>query len=389
MKLQLFLLSALVGLAGWCVANDVPLPPVNVEAIQVSEPDAIPSVALNVEKIEAPTTPGATFYPTSELPHLSILYLVPNDMDPLPDYRQRLGKILLEIELFYNKELARNGSSARLRMPRDPKTGLVSLEEVKGSQPLKGYPYAGGWKGAMKDVEAYLKAHPHPVRSDRTLIIIPTTDEKPDVPFYGFGKACFALDYPGFDWKDCGKANTPAGEKFRPWYGGMAHELAHGLGLPHNHATRSNEKLYGTTLLAHGNCTLGFSPTFLTPADCAFLESSPPCRVFEPRPLKKADKDLLIAVVPVAETFRICGKLPMESSVRRVVVHYDKDKHDGVNNNYDAESWVLPFGTDGYFDFVFPQEEIHPGKTKSVQIQLYLIHDDGTSEMYRYTHTKA
>ncbi len=321
-------------------------------------------------------------------PTLNILYLVPSDLSPLPNYQQRLGKILLEIETFYNKELIRHGSPARLRMPHDPVSGLVALEEVRGTKPLSGYPYNGGWESALKDIDAYLKATPRPTRSDRNLIIIPTTDQKPDVPFYGFGKSCFALDYPEFDWKDCGKAGTEAGEKFRPWYGGMAHELAHGLGLPHNCAKRSEAKLYGTTLLAHGNRSLGFGPTFLTAADCAFLESSPPCRVFEARPLKKVGQQLDIVVEPWEDTFRIKGKLPTDTSVRRMVAHYDKDEHDNVNNNYDAESWVIPFATDGRFDFTFPQAEITPGKTDSVQIQIYLIHDDATSEMYRYTHVK-
>lgn len=316
---------------------------------------------------------------------LNILYLVPNDMDPLPDYKTRLGKILLEMRNFYNRELARNGSPAALRMPIDPETGLVALEEIKGTQPLAGYPYEGGWKPAMADVTAYLKANPKPTRSDRNLIIIPTIGD-PQVPFYGFGTSCFALDYAGFDWKDCGQ-KTPAGDKFKPWYGGMAHELGHGLGLPHTHATRSQEKLYGTALMGAGNRTLGFEPTFLTPGDCAFLESASPCRIFTPRPLKKAD-GIHLTIRPhltPRPTVRISGKLPEGCTVRRIVAAFDKDDFGGVNDNYDAESFVVPFGTDGTFDFAFPMDEIFPGKTDKCQIQLRLVHDDGTIELLRHT----
>lgn len=319
------------------------------------------------------------------LQELNIIYLVPSDMDPLPNYQSRLGKILLEIANFYNRELARNGSPAALRMPIHPETGLVALEEVKGARPLADYPYDGGWKPALEEVEKYLAANPKPTRSDRTLIIIPTIGE-PKVPFYGLNTFCFALDYEGFDWKDCGK-NTPEGEKFRPWYGGMAHELGHGLGLPHTHATRSQEKLYGTTLMGAGNRTLGFSPTFLTPGDCAFLESTSACRVFNPRPLKKAyglHLDIRSVQHPYPTT-RISGKIPTDSTVRRLVVAFDKDDFGGVNDNYDAESFVVPFSTDGSFDFVFPMDDIFPGNTNAYQIQLRLIHDDGTIELIRHT----
>ena len=311
---------------------------------------------------------------------LNVVYLVPKGMNPLPGYRARLGRILLEMRNFYNRELERNGSPARLRMPLDTQSGLVAVEEIRGQH--ERYPYKGGWKTALPEVEAFLSAHPRPDRSDRTLIIIPTVG-KPDVPFYGFGKFCFALDYEGFDWKDCGQ-KTPEGRRFKPWYGGMAHELGHGLGLPHTHATKSQASQFGTALMGAGNRTLGFSPTFLTPADCAFLESSPPCRVFTPRPLSKA-QNFLPRIGRWEGSVRVFGRLPEGCSVRRMVAAYDKDEFGSVNDNYDAESFVVPISTDGSFDFVFPMAEIHPGKTDKVQIQLRLIHDDGTVEISRPT----
>ncbi len=316
---------------------------------------------------------------------LNIIYLVPSDKEPLDAYKRRLGEILFTIEYFYNTELERNGSAARLRMPKDPETGLVALEEVKGAHTLAEYPYAEGWKTAIPDVEKYLAEHPRATRSDRTLIIIPTTDNPPNVPFYGFGKMCFALDYEGFDIRHCGLAGTPEGEKFRPWFGGLAHELGHGLGLPHTHATVSQEKAFGTALMSHGNRTLGFQPTFLTPTDCAFLESCPASRAFTPRPLVKAEGRFKPTVEWTGEAPHIKGQIPQDSSVRSLVAAFDKDDFGHVNNNYDAESFVVPFDAQGNFAFTFPMEEIHPGKGEKVQIQLYLIHDDGTSELYRYT----
>lgn len=267
-------------------------------------------------------------------------------------------------------------------MPIDPKTGLVALTEVRGSKPHTAYPYKEGWKPAIEDVEAFYRAHPEKKYSDLTLVIIPSGFGT-GVPFYGLGNYCFALDYKGFDFKDCGK-NTPEGKKFKPWYGGMAHELGHGLGLPHTHTTRSQQKLFGTALMGAGNRTLGFTPTCLTPGCCAILESCQVCRVFIPRPC------VLVNTLDLTETVggrsvRIRGTLPPGCTVRRIVAAYDKDVFGDVNDNYDAESFVVPFDRFGHFDFLFPLTEIFPGKTEAFQIQLRLVHEDGTIELIRRT----
>ena len=311
---------------------------------------------------------------------LNILYFVPSDMEPLPGHARRLGRILREVRDFYNRELERNGSEARLRMPLDPETGLVALEIVRAKRPLAEYPYATGGGVALPEINAYLAAHPRDDRSDRTLVIMPTRGE-PTVPFYGFGAYCFALDYEGFDFQDCGR-RTPAGEKFSKWYGGLAHELGHGLGLPHTHATVSQERAgLGTALMGAGNTTLGLSPTFLTPPDCAFLESSSPCRVFQPRPLARLNGLAKLDVERTGGAVRVSGTLlPAPHSVRRLVAAYDKDAVGGVNDNYDAESFLVPLEGET-FDFAFPMEEIHPGKTAKAQVQLRFIHDDGTVEL--------
>ncbi|MEG2810787.1 MAG: hypothetical protein RR889_09105, partial [Akkermansia sp.] len=103
------------------------------------------------------------------------------------------------------------------------------------------------------------------------------------VPFYGMGKICFALDYPDFDLKHIGQA-TKEGQLLTKWYGGLAHELGHGLNLPHNHATKSLQDKFGTALMGAGNYSFGKNPTFLTPASCALLNV---CEVFSTSPSQK------------------------------------------------------------------------------------------------------
>ncbi len=62
-----------------------------------------------------------------------------------------------------------------------------------------------------------------------------------EFPFTAWGRNCFALDYPAFDIKHLGQ-KTREGRLLTKWYGGMAHELGHGLNLPHNHQTASDGK---------------------------------------------------------------------------------------------------------------------------------------------------
>ncbi|MFP3631788.1 hypothetical protein SB776_34865, partial [Burkholderia sp. SIMBA_045] len=92
-----------------------------------------------------------------------------------------------------------------------------------------------------------------------------------NVPFYGTGKTCYALDYPQFDIQYLGTYTYT----FTGWFGGMMHELGHGMNLPHSHETNTetNNPNQGTNLMFyHG--TLGASPTFVNRAGAAILNNS-------------------------------------------------------------------------------------------------------------------
>ena len=101
-------------------------------------------------------------------------------------------------------------------------------------------------------MNAYLDAEPGRRTSQHSFIIMPThydeqyNDMNPGgVPFYGLGINCFALDYAHFDIKHLGQ-NTREGHLLTKWYGGFAHELGHGLNLPHNLGTVSDNNAHGT-----------------------------------------------------------------------------------------------------------------------------------------------
>ncbi|MFT5123023.1 MAG: hypothetical protein ACI9TH_004291 [Kiritimatiellia bacterium] len=69
---------------------------------------------------------------------------------------------------------------------------------------------------------------------------------------------------------------------FNSWYiGGIAHELGHGIGLPHNNGTPEEKSWAGTSLMGGGNHTYraevwgGKNPSFLSQSCALRLVSSP------------------------------------------------------------------------------------------------------------------
>lgn len=336
--------------------------------------------------------------PSREQPYaLNVVYFVPADMEPFPEYERRISEIMLSLQKFYGEEMARNGFPNRtfgLRKSKDGKS--VDIVTVKGKKNGADYPYAGSAGTIIAELDEYFSGKNADKKfSDHTLIIMPSTSgdamNPGGVPFYGYGKNCFALDYPLYDLKFCGK-NDPVGRLFTKWYGGMAHELGHGLNLPHNSGKVSDDEKLGTALMGAGNYTLGLAPTFLTRASASILDC---CQVFrttkmpkKPAPPVNELKELVIRFG--AGGVRVSGVLPAKNRVEHVLVYYDKDECNGVNEDYDAESFVADFDRKTRtFSVAVPAHEIHPGRTGVFQIRLRLINDDGTCAIVRCTFDEA
>ena len=299
---------------------------------------------------------------------LNIVYFLGSDTEPVPDYERRLSELLLYLQQFYGKEMQRHGYGARSFGLDIKSPGRVNIIEYKAKNPAAHYPYenGGGWKAA-RELDGFFKAHPDRKKSQHTLIIMPTwNDEKngPDnpggVPFYGMGRNCFALDYPAFAIKQLGQ-KTREGRLLTKWYGGMPHELGHGLNLPHNHQTASDGKKYGTALMGSGNYTFGTSPTFLTPASCALLDA---CEVFSVTPAQQFyEGKPEVEVGDVAISFKgdqilVSGNYKSPQTVKALNV-YIQDPPYAVNQDYDAVSFSRRLGKkSGKFSMKIDKKEL-------------------------------
>lgn len=320
---------------------------------------------------------------------LNVVYFLGSDTEPVPDYERRLSELLLHLQQFYGKEMARNGYGPRSFGLDMKSPGSVNIIVYKAKKPASNYPYEdGGGHRALVEMEEYFKAHPGMKRSDHTLFIMPTwkDDKNSDlspggVPFYGMGRNCFALDYPAFELKHLGQ-KTKEGQLLTKWYGGMAHELGHGLNLPHNHATTTDTQKLGTALMGGGNYTFGSSPTFLTPASSALLDA---CEVFSFNPKKefyKGDsavrlKDFSISFADKGEKISLSGSYSCKQAVRALNVYF-QDPPYAVNQDYDAVSFSYPLGKkSGRFSAKIDKKELYGLTNNTFQIELMFVLDSG------------
>lgn len=326
---------------------------------------------------------------------LNVVYFLGSDTEPVPDYERRLSELLLYLQQFYGREMQRHGYGARSFGLDIKSPGRVNIIEYKAKNPAAHYPYenGGGWKAAQ-ELEEFFKANPDRKKSQHTLVIMPTwNDEKngPDnpggVPFYGMGRNCFALDYPAFDIKHLGQ-KTREGQLLTKWYGGLAHELGHGLNLPHNHQTASDGKKYGTALMGAGNYTFGTSPTFLTPASCALLDA---CEVFSVTPAQKFYEGRPeVEIKDTAISFKgdqilISGSYKSPQTVKALNV-YVQDPPYAVNQDYDAVSFSQRLGKkSGKFSIKIDKKELDGLTNNEFRISLMFILANGLHMQKHFT----
>ncbi len=322
---------------------------------------------------------------------LNVVYFIGSDREPVADYERRLSELLLHLQQYYGKEMARNGFGHRaFGLIRKP-DGMVNILLIRGKQPGAYYGYDnGGGARCIEEVEAFFKANPDKKHSNHTFVIMPTFydekyhDESPGgVPFYGYGKYCFALDYAHFDIRYLGE-DSLRGRLMTKWYGGFAHELGHGLNLPHNNGTASQNAEKGTALMNAGNYTFGKSPTYLTKATSALLDRS---ETFA----RKGDKTKFygepkdVPRVSAASMVYRDNALHLKFRLSGQCDHvnaYVQDPPYEVNRDYDAVAFTATIGghqADGSREvtLTIPRSELAQLKLDEKQISVYFLQHDG------------
>lgn len=205
---------------------------------------------------------------------LHIVCWRPSDRDFAAGHRERLDRMLTDIQGFYAREMQRHGLGSRsIRLARDAEGRLV-IHEVTGQGRFADYAKADGQR--IRD-ECLPVLRDAGINADRETVMIFTnlSDWDPvnsrfrhKSPYYAGGShvsgTAWQLDSPELDTLNLPKTEPmlldgeygriSLGKHNSIFIGGIAHELGHALGLPHCHA-RDDEAVRGTALMGAGNRT--------------------------------------------------------------------------------------------------------------------------------------
>ncbi len=348
--------------------------------------------------VTPPPTPTYT-YTSDKVQNLNVVYFIPNDVSVPVEYHKRLSEILLNTQDFFGKEMQRNGYGLKtFGLLKDDAKKRIKLIEIKGKLGKSAYPYSGGSGAVQTEIATYKSSNPSEFTSDHYLVIIPAytydaNGEPGGPPFYGVGKTCFALDYADQDVKYLGAGGT-LGTRATKWIGGMIHELGHGLNLPHNRQKAVSEKSLGMSLMWAGNSTWGISPTFLTAADCAVLNTN---QVFN-NDNKSYYAPVTASVQRITGEFNaaknaivIKGKFKSNAIVTDVVYFNDPNVNNegtGVNKDYNAIAWTSkPISTDSFYIEMPIGDLVEKTDNIPYEFKLKLVHENGTVVETFYTYT--
>lgn len=337
-------------------------------------------------------------YTSNQSRNLNIVYFAPADLSPYTDYERRISEIMLAGQKYFADQMNLNGyGSKTFGLLKDETGTRVKIVTIRGKLSRDNYKKET-YNVIVKEINDYFSANPSEKTSDHTLIILPALYLNSNSslpldgfnPFFGIGKSCFALDYPNFDYKYFGTDTY----EFTKWYGGLFHELGHGLNLPHNRAKQSEISTKGTALMGAGNYTLGKSPTFLTAADCAVLSVN---QIFNSDTktyygaVEAGISSIEANYNTATASIQLSGKFNSNLPVNQVLYFNDpetaSDINVGGNNDYNAITWTSkPIGNNE-FKIEFPLSDfIDKAEGMNYELKVKLVHDNGsvTETSYNY-----
>jgi hypothetical protein len=239
--------------------------------------------------------------PQSDERTLHLVYWTPSDRAPAPQHRERLSRLMLDIQAFYKTQMKQLGLGERtIRLAKDA-DGLLKIHLVKGAKPYSNYDVKSG-QDIRKECKPLLAAAG--IEADKETIVIFCNMSNWDAekrtmsqnsPYYAGGGlragTAWQVDSPLLDpallakkdetLKDGQYGKISVGKYNSIFVGGVCHELGHALGLPHNSERPEQREAFGTALMGGGNRTYGDDRrgegrgSFLTLAEGLRLASHP------------------------------------------------------------------------------------------------------------------
>ena len=341
---------------------------------------------------------------------LQVVYWTPADVEPSPRYRERLSAILKDIRAFYAAQMERNGFGPRtIRLDLD-QDDLVRMHLVRGAHPYANYDYKSG-DAIRKEAATALKAEGISADQETVVIFCNMSSWDPDKkttsqngPYYASGN-CFSgtawqIDSPVLDLgllekkepmiRDHQYRDISIGRYNSIFIGGIAHEMGHALGMPHNEE-RPDQKVLGTALMGSGNRTYGEDRrgegkgSFLTLAHAFRLAAHPmfcgSLKGFgQPASARLTD----MAVRQSGKGFVFSGKVTGDPPVYAVIGYLDPAGGD----DYDATTTTAVPDRNGRFELDCQAVE----SNKPGELRVFLLQSNGAATgflsgtPYRYSY---
>lgn len=353
---------------------------------------------------------------------LHLVYWTPSDKEAVPEYRERLSGIMLDIEAFYRREMNRLGLGERSIQLEKESDKLLKVHLVKGQEPTENYAVESGQK-IKRECTPYLKEQGIDPSKETIMIFcnLATWDEEKKIfrhksPYYASGGpkggTAWQLDSPTLAIdrlslkepiiRDGQYGRISLGKHNSIFIGGIAHELGHALGLPHCRETKPQKLQSGTALMGSGNRTYGDElreegkGSFLTLAHGLRLASHPQfsgstrgLRL----PVSSDIRDLELSV----EGSQILAEGSVESSIPcyAIVAYYDPDGGSDYNaytataipdegGRFTVYSPKLPPGTKGelrLFPLLVNGSIAKGGMSRSPHRFRYEVQKDGVPDL--------
>ena len=351
---------------------------------------------------------------------LHIVCWTPADREFPAGHRERLSRFLRHVQDFYAREMRRHGFSPLTFALQAGGDGLVKLHEVRGAGPASDYGKRSGGDIRQECLPILRKAG---IDADRETIAIfcnlASWDEQElrfshESPYYAGGGyrsgTAWQLDSPELDTLNLPKkepiihdgqyGRISLGKHNSFFLGGVAHELGHAFGLPHN-AERPDEGVRGTALMGSGNQTYGDETrgegrgTFLPFADALRLASHPLfCGRLETQTHRPESSLSNVAIRAEDMAIVVSGVVRGEPAVYGVAAYFDPEENSDYNQTsmtvvpvadgrFELRSDALARGKRGVLHLVplHANGSIDDEPTRARMRYAYRIADDGTPDL--------
>ena len=320
---------------------------------------------------------------------LHLVYWSPSDREPAPRASERLTRILEDIRDFYAREMKRLGFGPRTIGLDYAADGMLRIHFVTGRKPYGAYDVGSGAEIRNECLPTLRAAGIDPDRE--TLVIFcnmsnwdPATSViSQNSPYYAGGThrsgTAWQVDSPILDLdllakkeprvRDGQYGDISVGRYNSIFIGGIAHELGHALGLPHNRERADEREAFGTALMGSGNRAYGEERrgegrgAFLTLAHGLRLASHPmfsgSVKGFDLRPEVAVQN---LEVVKTGTGFKVSGRVMADPPAYAVVGYMDP----AGGGDYDAATCTAV--PDGEGRFVLEATGLVPGKGQQFRV---------------------